>query len=158
MDHLVRIQITWSHPLPQRQRSLGRCVREEHLTWGLNTSETTSTVSSYRKGKCSVMKLTGRARPGQGGWLQGGPGTSLTPSLTITAAGSLLGPRKLRASLMASTCRRDRVTGLGGRVGAEMLQTTVPRNSRFCSHILLRTLAFLSEYWAHWQKSFYMHR
>jgi hypothetical protein len=28
----------------------------------------------------------------------------------------------------------------------------VPRRSRFCSHILLRTLAFLSEYWAHWAK------
>lgn len=57
---------------------------------------------------------------------------------------------------MASTCRKGRVTGLGGWVGAEILQTTVPRNSRFCSHILLRTLAFLSEYGAHWQKSFYM--
>lgn len=81
----------------------------------------------------------------------------LLSSLTITAAVSLLLFRRLRASLMASTCCQGRVTGLGGRVGAEMLQTTVPRRSRFCSHILLRTLAFLSEHWAHWQKSSYIH-
>lgn len=83
--------------------------------------------------------------------------TALPSSLTITAVISLLLFRRLRASLMASTCCQGRVTELGELVGAEMLQTTVPRKSRFCSHILLRTLAFLSEHWAHWQKSSYIH-
>lgn len=81
----------------------------------------------------------------------------LPPSLTIAASVPPLLFRRLRASLMAFTCCQGRVTGLGVRVGAEMLQTTVPKRIRFCSHILLRTLAFLSEHWARWQKSSYIH-
>lgn len=76
MDNPVRVLLKWSHPL--RQRPLGRCVREKHLTSASNVSETTSTVSFCRKGKCHVIKLTGRASRGQ----QGGPGTARAPSLT----------------------------------------------------------------------------
>lgn len=36
------------------------------------------------------MKLTGRARPGQGGWLQGGPDTNLPPSLTHHHSGRII--------------------------------------------------------------------
>lgn len=79
------------------------------------------------------------------------------PSLTGMAAESLQWFRILRASLMAFTCFQGEVTFLDWEVGADMLQTTVPRKSRLCNHILLRTLAFLSEYWVHWQKSSYIH-
>lgn len=64
--------------VPRAEAFGKRCVREKHLTWESNISETTSTVSFCRKGKCSVIELTGRTSPGQ----QGGPGVACAPSLT----------------------------------------------------------------------------
>lgn len=64
--------------VPRAEAFGKRCIREKHLTWESNISETTSTVSSCRKGKRSVIELTGRMSPGQ----QGGPGVACAPSLT----------------------------------------------------------------------------
>lgn len=63
--------------VPRAEAFGKRCVREKHLTWESNFSETTS-VSFCRKGKYSVIELTGRTSPGQ----QGGPGMACAPSLT----------------------------------------------------------------------------
>lgn len=134
---------------PPDERPLGRCVSEKHLTSLSNNSETTSTVSFCRKGKGHVFNLTVMTSAE----CQDDPDTAHMPSLTITAAVSLLWFRMLNASMMAATCFcLVRVIGPGWLVGAEMLQTTVPRKSKFCSHILLGTLAFLSEHWAHLAK------
>lgn len=102
------------------------------------------------QGKHHVTKLTGRARQGPAGGLET---AKLSPSLTSMAGVFFSSFRRVRASLMASTCFRGWVTVMGERVGADKLQTTKLRKSKFCSHILFRTLAFLSEYWAHCKRA-----
>lgn len=43
-------------PTPAKQKPLGRCVREKHLTWGSNMSEMTFTVPFCRKGKFMLLR------------------------------------------------------------------------------------------------------